>query len=174
MAKFLRPFGIFFERLLSVSLAILFMLVPAYMDQYTAKLAEAQAETQNTYQDLDSQAAKYNLTVEEYLDKLIADGAQTEREDPEADKGKISRFKKYTTALDRLQKGPLWARPFRLIKHYDSTINASLQFKPILPFNFVGIVYALIGMVIGIILASLLRSLFNSIFGVKKKKTVAA
>ncbi|MDX2245739.1 MAG: DUF2937 family protein [Bacteroidia bacterium] len=174
--SFLTPiakyFGTIADRIICVVFAVVFAQVPVYIAQYIDVLSGAQMESQKMYDDLVGRAQKYELTIEEFLERLKANPDVLVKENAEASESAVNRYKNYTDALNALLHSSVWSKPFRLMKHYDPSIHSAMQFEPNLPLTGEGLIYALLGVVVAVLLIGLISSLFRVLF--KRKKTEKA
>lgn len=164
-----RSIGTLTDRILCIVFAIVFAQAPVYMAQYIDVLSGAQMESRKLYDDLVERASKYDLTVEEFLERLLSNPDALVKENAEVSQSAVMRYKNYTEALDALLNSAAWVRPFRLMKYYDPSINAAIHFEPNVPLTWEGIAYGFIGMVIALLLIALFTRIFQAIF--RKKKT---
>lgn len=167
------PFGEILDRIICIVIVLLFMQFPMYINQYVDVLSGAQMESRLTYTDLESRALNNGLKVDEFIDRLKANEDLIVRESGEVSENVVNRYEKYTNALEALTHSSVWVRPFQLIGHYDSSINAAMQFEPGLPFNLEGFIYAAVGLIISLLIVGVGRWLFRRIFGSKKKGSKA-
>lgn len=174
MSFFLNIFGSIgslADRIICVVFAVVLAQAPIYMGQYINVLSGAQMESQKTYDDIESRAKKYQLSVDEFIERLIANPDDLVRENAEVSMNAVERYKDYTEALNALLNSNIWLKPFRLMQHYDPSIQAALQFKPGVPLTLEGVVYGLIGVVLAMLLISLFKRIWKSVM--PKKKPVA-
>ena len=159
LKKFFGLFGNLGDRLVCVFFAFLFTQVPTYINQYTDVLAGAKMEAQKTYVELDESAAEFNLTVDAYLKKLVANEDAMVRENAEVSLNAVERYRRYQEAFEALTSASLWTRPFSLLKHYDKSIHAAMQFETNIPITVEGGVYAFVGVLIGLLAIALFTSI---------------
>jgi hypothetical protein len=165
--------GSLVDRVVCVLFAIALAQAPVYIAQYIDVLAGAQMESQKTYDDLEERAAKFDLTLDEFLTRLINNPDPLVKENAEASASTVDRYKRYTEALNALLYGSVWAKPFLLARHYDPSINAAMHFEPNVPLTMEGAVYALAGVLIAMLIMGFFRFIFGKIFGGKKEEKPA-
>ncbi|MEZ4777251.1 MAG: DUF2937 family protein [Bacteroidia bacterium] len=165
-----RSLGTITDRIICIVFAIVFAQAPVYMAQYIDVLSGAQMESQKLYEDLVERASKYELTIDEFLERLKANPDVLVKENAEASESAVNRYRNYTEALNALLESSVWNKPFRLIKYYDPSVNAAIQFEPNVPLTWEGIIYAFIGLVLALVIIGLFSSLWNALF--KKKKDI--
>ena len=176
---FFGSIGSVIDRILCVVFAVVLAQAPVYIAQYIDVLAGAQMEAQKTYDDLDNRAAKYEMTVKEFLDRLLENSDPLVRENAEATASTVDRYVRYSAALDDLLNSSALSRPFKLMKHYDPSIHAAMKFEPNVPLTIEGAFYALAGVLIALLIIGFFRMIFNKIFtsseseNAKKSKTEA-
>ena len=163
--------GSLVDRIVCVLFAIALAQAPVYIAQYIDVLAGAQMESQKTFDDLEERAAKFDLTLDEFLGRLLNNPDPLVKENAEASASTVERYRKYTEALNALLDSSPWAKPFRLVQYYDPSVNAAMHFEPNVPLTFEGAFYALAGVLIAMLIIGFFRWIFTKIFGRKKEET---
>lgn len=170
MSFMLTYIGNLTDRIICVAFAILFAQAPVYMAQYIDVLSGAQMEANKIHQELETAAGNYNLSIQEYLDKLLNNPDPMVRDNISIQKNAEERYQKYTEALaDLTEKGP-WMRPFHLINHFDPSIHAAMHFEPNFPFTWEGAAYAFIGVLLALLLIGLVKKVRDSIRKSQQRK----
>ena len=161
------------DRIICIVLVVIFMQLPMYINQYVDVLSGARMEAKRTYDDMESRAGENGLSIAEFVKRLKDNEDVIVRESGEVSENVVSRYEKYSEALEALTTGSVWVRPFRLMAHYDPTINAAIRFEPGLPLNIEGIIYGIAGLAFSLLIVGLGRGLAKRLFGKKKRAFVA-
>ena len=173
LQRVLTPFGEILDRIICICIVALFMQLPMYINQYVDVLSGARMEAKRTYDDMETRALANGLSIAEFVKRLKDNEDVIARESGEVSENVVSRYEKYSEALEALTTGSVWVRPFRLMAHYDPSINAAMHFEPGLPLNIEGVLYGIAGLAFSLLIVGLGRGLAKRIFG-KKKRTIAA
>ena len=161
---FFGSIGSLADRVICVLFAIILAQAPVYISQYVNVLAGAQMESEKIYDDLENSAAKFNLTLDEYLGRLLSNPDPMVKENAEVSSSAVNRYRQYSEALDALLNSSVWSKPFRLMQYYDQSIHAAMKFEPNVPLTYEGGFYALAGVLIAMLILGLFRTIFGKIF----------
>lgn len=158
---------LWYDRILCVLGALLFLQIPQFMYQYQQQLIGHVAELSWQVESMQQTAAGSGKTLEQYIQKF------EKHEDSDFSKqGKVmdtvaSRWKRFTTALKALEESSIITRPWIFLYHIDFSILGSTlhSFKIGLSLTLESVIYALIGIIFG----HLVFVMLDSSFGKKKK-----
>ncbi|MDX2286013.1 MAG: DUF2937 family protein [Bacteroidia bacterium] len=156
LKRILGWFGSVLDRILCILAAVAFAQGPVYMAQYTDVLSGAKLEAGKSYEALSQEAARFNLSLPQYLDELLRNENPMVRGNAELDAALVKRYEGYTRALEAIQRASVWERPFALARHFDRSIHDAVQFEPGIPFSWEGLAYALAGLIAMMLLLALL------------------
>lgn len=149
------------DRLLCVLFAVLLTQIPTYLTQYQDSLSKVRQRSEQTYLELDANAAQFNLDVDSYLEqqRLIPDSMRLAN--PQLMQDAVLRFRNYDEAYRAISESSPWRKPFALFKYYDPSIHASFNFQPQIEYSWTSAVYALIGVLIALGVLGLIYGLFS-------------
>jgi hypothetical protein len=170
LSKVFSPIGSLLDRVICVVFAVVLAQAPVYMAQYIDVLAGAQMEAGKVYEELTVAARTFDLEVDPYLDKLASNADPMVRNSAEVQLNAVARYRRYTEALKALRDRSAWVRPFMLMRHYDPSVHAAMDFEPNVPLTIEGAVYAGLGVVLALLVMALFKGLGRLIF--RKRRTV--
>ncbi|RMG70709.1 MAG: DUF2937 family protein [Bacteroidetes bacterium] len=170
LSKLFLPIGSLVDRLICVAFAVVLAQAPVYMAQYIDVLSGAQMEAGKVYEELSVAARAFDLEVDPYLDKLAENADPMVRSNAEVQQNSVRRYRRYTEALKALRDRSAWVRPFMLMRHYDPSIHAAMDFEPNVPLTIEGAVYAGLGVLLALMVMAFFKWLAGLIF--RKRPTV--
>lgn len=170
LSKIFAPLGRLFDRIVCVVFAVVLAQAPVYMAQYIDVLSGAQMEAGKLYAELEGAAQAFGLEVDPYLDKLAANADPMVSNNAQIQQNAVGRYYRYSEALAALRDRSPWVRPFQLIRHYDPSIHAALDFEPNVPLTIEGAVYAGLGVLLALLVMGFFQWLGGVIF--RKRRTV--
>ena len=139
------------DRVFSLLGAALFAQIPGFILQYRNALQGALVEAGRSVSSMRSQASLVGKTLDAFIAKHLSSA------DPDfVASGKImqetlQRFESYQQALISLQNaGPL-EKVFVFFRVMDYSLVRQMHFRPVLPLDPEGVLYALVGLIFGLI-----------------------
>lgn len=137
------------DRICAVAGAALFSQAPQLMRQYQDVLAGALAEAQRNIEVFRTQAQLIGRTMEELLDKHLRSPDPDFQATGRVMRAALERYDDYAAAYEALSTASIWERPFVFLAHFDWKLWEALEFRPALPLDAEGAVYAFLGVLFG-------------------------
>lgn len=150
------------ERVLAVVLAVGLAQFPLYFQAYRNTVAGAQTEAALRYQELVTEAARLQLSVEGFVEKHEDDRDAVFQASGRMHRTTLEHYQRYGTMVQALDGAPAWRRPVVLAQNFDRELYAATRFSPGLPLTFEGGAYALIGLLLAWMLGGLAGLLLGS------------
>ncbi len=146
----------FIERCLCVAVALIFLQIPVYIDQYVEVLAQAREEARPVYEETQRRAFQENFSPEAYLNAIAdttanADSVQLLR-------NSLEHYQDYDQSIKRINGAEPWKRPYVFYTESKRSIRQAMDFKPGVNLDVESLVYGLIG----VLLCSLLLFLLTT------------
>lgn len=168
--SFLRLVSGLFDRLSVVIGAFLGSQIPAFMQQYTQRLAGHVAELQILVDEMNKMAAHTGKTLEQYTQKFL-----TSSDVDFVVQGQFmltieERWKNLSTSLAYLTDSSMWTRPYVFLKemNYDIAQSTFHSFQPSINLSIEGMSYTLVGILVAFfIYQGIIKSLQLMYIGIR-------
>ena len=127
---------------------------PEFVQQYLQRLGGRLDQTHDDLQRLLADAQALGRTLEAYLDELMASGSEVARQTAARELERLEQAERLERAYYALRDALPLERPLAFVEHFDAQIaqDTLAAFKPAMPINAEGFVYAGIGMLLGLTL----------------------
>ena len=161
-------FDTMMDRIFSVLGAAIFSQIPNLILLYINTLSGALAESTRQVAAIQRQASLIGLTMEGFITQHLKSAQPAFKASGKIHQATLLRYQEYKGALHALNESEIWNRPFIFIQHLDFAILKAVKFKPAIPLNLEGLIYALIGIILGLILY---HGIIKIPFRIFRKKT---
>lgn len=157
------------DRIFVIITAVAFAQFPQVIDHYISALTGAHYEAGKAVADIKKAASKGKKTIEQFIQK--------HEQNPDADfkasgmnmRSTLDRFNQYADSLKKLKEARPWTRWWVFLRNYDMDLLKAVKFKPGVPLNAEGILYAFFGLILGVLFYHfLIRFPIRKIFSKKK------
>ena len=127
---------------------------PEFFQQYLQRLGGRLDQTHDDLARLLADVQELGLTLEAYLQELMASGSTAAKQTAERELERIDQAERLEQAYYALREAAPWEKPLAFVENFDTQIaEDTLQaFAPAMPATTEGLVYAGVGMLIGLIL----------------------
>lgn len=127
---------------------------PEFVQQYLQRLGGRLDQTHDDLQRLLGDAQALGRSLEAYLDELLASGSEVARQTAARELERLEQAERLERAYYALRDALPLERPLAFAEHFDAQIaqDTLAAFKPAMPVNAEGFVYAGVGMLLGLVL----------------------
>lgn len=145
------------DRILAVVLAITAAQAPIYYSQYLQVLSGVRLEAEARYLELQKEAEQLHMSIEAFVTRHEANGDPAFQASGRIHRSTLNRYRQYDAAWQALNSASPSQKPARLWRHFDSRVHDAVQFKPGLPLDQEGLIWAGIGVLLAWLLATMGR-----------------
>lgn len=143
------------ERVLAVVLAVGAAQFPVYFLAYSNTLEGARLEAEARYQELQTEAALLQLSVEAFIQRHENNADAVFQASGRIHRTTLDHYQRYSAMSEALQTAPLWKRPAVLVQNFDRKLHEATHFTPGLSLSAESGAYALAGLLLAWLLTAL-------------------
>lgn len=156
-------FSSLLDRVFVVAGAFIGSQVPAFMQQYTNRLAGHVEELKHLVEAIQKSASLSGKTLDQYIHKFLTNSDQDFVQQGEFMQSLVNRWDSFSTALRHLSESTVWSRPFVFIRelHYDVAGSTLYSFQPNIVLTIEGLCYTGLGILTGYSTYYLLTKIFR-------------
>lgn len=154
------------DRLFVVAGAFIGSQVPAFIQQYSQRLAGHVDELGRTIATLQKAAEHSNKNLDQYIGKFITSSDPDFSKQGEIMQSIVFRWQEITTSYQHLTGSNVWSRPFVFFSEWQPDIvKATLKsFQPSLALSVEGLCYTVAGLFAGYLFYHLIVRLFSALY----------
>lgn len=162
----LRWLGNLMDRLCIVVIALLFLQLPSFMEQYTLQLQGHVAELHFQIQKMQSAAFQSGKNLSAFIEKFRSNSDVDFSRQGEIMHEMVARFSQLSFSLNALRESSPWTRWIVFIRYFDQEIakETFATFHPGITFSYEALIYGCIGIFVGYILFFLLKQCLKRLF----------
>ena len=139
------------DRVFCIAGAIGLSQIPGIIQHYVDVLSGALAEARRNVETFREQAALVGRTLPEFIDKHLRNPDPDFQASGRAMQMAVERFEGYGAAFESLRDASIWQRPFLFFAHLDVGLWSQMDYRPTLPLNMEGLIYAAVGIPLGLL-----------------------